>query len=168
MKTIFKILKKLKALLWVYNKGRTGDHLVIHSQKLVESPPDLIIHLLCGHVKGKLSCPSELTILLIHNHEYEPLMEKSLRYVGIENFTVVRPPINGPWVHTAKISAILNYLKSGACKTEYFIYCDSEDAVLRDDPMKAIRYLREENCELLFSKTKSKSMSSVVGFSSFT
>jgi hypothetical protein len=156
VKKIFKFLKKVKALLWVCRKGRTGDQLVIHSQKLIESPPDLIIHLLCGHVKGKLSCPPELTILLVHNHEYETLMEKSLRYVGIENFIVLRPPINKPWVHTVKISAVLSYLKSGACKTEYLLYCDSKDAILRDDPKKAIRYLEEENCELLFSKTRSK------------
>jgi hypothetical protein len=66
-------------------------------------------------------------------------MEKSLRYVGIENFTVLRPPINGPWVHTVKISAVSSYLKSGACKTEYLLFCDSDDAVLRDDPKKAIQ-----------------------------
>jgi len=156
MKTIVKNFKKVKGLLWACRKGRTGDQLVIHSQKLIEIPPDHIIHLLCRHVKGKLSCPPELTILLIHNHDYEPLMEKSLRYAGIENFIVLRPPISGPWVHTVKINAIVNYLKSGACKTEYLLYCDSNDAILKDDPKKAIRYLEEENCELLFSKTRSK------------
>jgi hypothetical protein len=159
METIFKNfknLKKVKDLLWACRKRRTWDHLVIHRRKLTENPPDLIIPLLCGHVKGKLSCPPELTILLVHNHGYETLMEKSLRYVGIENFTVVRPPINGPWIHTVKISAVLNYLKTGACKTEYLLYCDSNDAILRDDPRKAIRYLEEENCELLFSKTRSR------------
>jgi len=156
MITIFKILEKLKNLLWVWRKGRARDHLVLHSRKLIESPPDLIIRLLCGHLKEKLSCPPELTILLVHNHKFEPLMERSLRYVGIENFVVLRSPINRPWVHTFKIITILNYLKSGVCKTEYLFYCDSDDAVLRDDPKKAIRYLEEENCELLFAKTRSK------------
>lgn len=28
--------------------------------------------------------------------------------------------------------------------------------MLRDDPAKAIRHLEEENCDLLFSRTKSK------------
>jgi hypothetical protein len=151
-----KIFKKVKDLLWACCKRRTWEHVIIHRLKLTENPPALILPLLCGHVKGKLSCPPDLTILLIHNYDYEPLMEKSLRYVGIDNFTVLRPPINGPWVHTVKISAVLNYIKSGACKTEYLLYCDSNDAVLRDDPRKAIQYLKEENCELLFSKTRSK------------
>jgi len=150
------IFKKVKDLLWACRKRRTWNYLVIHRRKLTENPPALILPLVCGHVKGKLSCPPELTILLVHNYEYETLMEKSLPYVGIENFTVLRPTLNGPWAHTIKTRAILNYLKSGACKTEYLLYCDSDDAVLRDDPRKAIRYLEEENCDLLFSKTKSK------------
>lgn len=150
------IFKKVKDLLWACRKRRTWNYLVIHRRKLTENPPALILPLLCGHVKGKLSCPPELTILLVHNHEYETLMEKSLRYVGIENYIVLRPTLNGPWIQTVKVRAILNYLKSGACKTEYLLYCDSNDAVLRDDPSKTIRYLEEENCELLFSKTKSR------------
>jgi len=151
-----KIFKKVKDIIRACRKRRTWDHVIIHRRKLTENPPGLVLPLICGHVKGKLSCPPELTILLVHNYESEPIMEQSLRYVGIENFTVVRPPINGPWIHTVKVSAILNYLKSGACKTEYLLYCDSNDAVLRDDPRKAIRCLEEENCELLFSKTRSK------------
>jgi hypothetical protein len=153
METVF---KKVKDLLWTCLKRRTWDYLVIHRRKLTENSPSLILPLLCGHVKGKLSCSPELTILLVHNHNYEPIMEKSLRYVGIENFTVLRPLINGPWRHTTKLISILDYLKSGSCKTEYLLYCDSDDAILRDDPRKAIRYLQEENCDLLFSKTKSK------------
>jgi len=152
------IFKKAKDLIWACSKRHKWHHPVIHRRKLTKNPPSLILPLLCGHVKGKLSCPPELTIVLVHNYEYEPIMEKSLRYVGIENFSVLRPPIYGPWVHTVKVSAILNYLKSGACKTEYLLYCDSDDVVLRDDPRKAIRYLQEENCELLFSRTKSRSI----------
>lgn len=153
-----KIFKKAKYIICACCKRYGGDYPVIHQRKITKSSPSLILPLLCGHVKGKLSCPPELTILLVHNYDYEPIMEKSLRYVGIENFTVPRPHINGPWVHTIKLIAILDYLKSGSCKTEYLLYCDSDDAVLRDDPRKAIRYLQEENCDLLFSRTKSKSI----------
>ena len=41
------------------------------------------------------------------------------------------------------------------CKTKYVLYCDSDDAVLRDDPAKTIKYLQEEDCELLMSNTHS-------------
>jgi len=153
-----KIFKKAKYLICACCKKYEGDYPVIHQRKITKNLPSLVLPLLCGHVKGKLSCPPELTILLVHNYDYEPIMEKSLRYGGIENITVLRPHINGPWVHTVKVSTILNYLKSGACKTEYLLYCDSDDAILRDDPRKAIRYLQEENSDLLFSKTTSKSI----------
>jgi hypothetical protein len=152
------ILQKFKDLIWACLKKGTWDYPVIHRRKLTENPPSLILPLLCWHVKGKLSLQSDLTILLVHNYEYETLMEKSLRYGGIENFTVLPPPSNGAWHHSIKISTIFNYLKSGSCKTKYVLYCDSEDVILRDDPMKAIRYLQEENCSLLFSKTKAKTI----------
>ena len=80
-------------------------------------------------------------------------MEKSLRYVGIENFVVLKVEFNGSWVHTIKFLELKKFLDSNRCKTEYILYFDSDDAVLRDEPEKAIRYLQEEDCELLFSST---------------
>jgi hypothetical protein len=148
------IFSKAKNLIWAYLKRHTWDYPVIHRRELTESPPSLVIPLLCGHVKGKLRCPPDLTILLVHNYEDEPIMQQSLRYVGIKNFTALKPQTNGPWCHTNKLVAIFDYLNSGACKTEYIFFCDSSDAILRDDPGKAIRYLKEENCDMLFSRTK--------------
>jgi len=81
-------------------------------------------------------------------------MELCLRYVGIDNYVVLRPQVKGTWRHTIKLEMIYTYLKSGACKTDYILYCDSDDAILRDDPVKGIRYLEEENCDLLVSCTK--------------
>jgi hypothetical protein len=153
---IFRIFKKIKNIVWASYKRRTWDHLVIHRHKLTRNPPSFVLPLLCGHVKGKLRCPPELTVLLVHNYEFLPIMELSLRYVGIENYTVLKPQVAGPWHHSNKLVAIFNYLNSGSCKTEYILFCDSNDAVLRDDPGKAIRYLEEENCDLLFSRTKFK------------
>lgn len=142
--------------MWASYKRRTWNHLVIHLRKFTGISPSLLLPTICGHVKGKLCCPPELTILLVHNYEYEPIMVKSLRYTGIENFTVLKPQTSGPWRHSTKLVTIRNYLNSVSCKTEYILFCDSNDAVLRDDPGKAIRYLEEENCDLLFSRTKFK------------
>ena len=80
-------------------------------------------------------------------------MEKSLRYVGIENFVVLKAEFNGAWHNTIKLLELKKFLDSNRCKTEYILYFDSDDAVLRDEPEKAIRYLQEEDCELLFSST---------------
>ena len=68
----------------------------------------------------------------------------------------LKPKLNRPWYNAVKLETILNYLKSGSCKTEYIMFCDSDDAILRNDPKKAIQFLQEENCDLLFSRTKCK------------
>lgn len=86
------------------------NHLIIHRAKLVNNPPSLLLPLLCGPVKGKLCCPPELTILLIHNYEYLIKIELCLRYVGIELYVVLRPQVKGPWRHTIKLKMIyINY-----------------------------------------------------------
>ncbi|MBP1709408.1 MAG: hypothetical protein H6Q46_392 [Deltaproteobacteria bacterium] len=149
-----RLLKRIGNICWAAWNRHTMNHLIIHRGKLVNNPPSLILPLLCGSVKGKLRCPPELTILLTHNYDYLTKMELCLRYVGIDNYIVLRPQVKGPWRHTIKLEMIYNYLKSGTCKTDYILYCDSDDAILRDDPGKAIRYLEEENCDLLISSTK--------------
>lgn len=126
---------------------------VIHIRRLTKLPSFVSLPLLCGRSKGKLRCPPELTILLIHNYKKEPIMEKSLRYVGIGNFVVMTPIFDGAWSNAIKMIELGKFLNSDACKTKYVLFCDSDDAVLRDDPGKAIRFLKEENCDLLFSNT---------------
>lgn len=122
---------------------------VIHIRKLTNLPAFISLPLLCGRSKRKLRCPPDLTILLIHNYKQEPIMEKSLRYVGIENFVVMKPEFDGAWRMAIKLIELRKYLDSGSCKTKYILYCDSDDAVLRDDPAKAIKYLQDEECDLL-------------------
>jgi hypothetical protein len=95
-----------------------------------------------------------MIIVLVHNRETEPIMERSLRYVGVDNFVVLRPNGNRPWRNTVKLTMLKEYLDSGACKTKYLLLCDSDDAVLSDDPGKAIDYLEDQRCDLLFSSTK--------------
>jgi len=150
------VFKRTSNILWAFFARYTWDCVVIHRRKLIKNPPGLILPLLCRHVKGTLRCPPDLTILLVHNYETQPIMEKSLLYVGIKNYVVLKPKLNRSWYSAVKIETILNYLKSGLCETEYIMYCDSDDVVLRNDPKKAIQFLQEENCDLLFSRTKCK------------
>jgi hypothetical protein len=146
--------KRFKDLLWALYRRHTWNYLVIHRHKLTRNHPSLVIPLLCGPAKKKLTCPPELNIVLVNNYQHLSLMELSLRYVGIENYTVLK--VNGPWRQSYKLKAIFDYLANNSKKTEYLLYCDSNDAVLRDNPQKAIQYLNEENCDLLFSRTKFK------------
>ena len=91
--------------------------------------------------------------MLIHNYKNEPILEKSLRYVGIDNFVVVNVETSGEWHNTLKLVELKNFIGSDRCNTEYILFLDSDDAILRNDPEKAIKYLQEENCDMLLSST---------------
>ena len=71
------IFKRTSNILWAFFARYTGDCLVVHRRKLVKNPPGLILPLLCGHVNGKLRCPPDLTIVLVHNYDAQPIGEKS-------------------------------------------------------------------------------------------
>jgi hypothetical protein len=92
--------------------------------------------------------------VLVHNYRRKPIMEKSLHYVGIKDFVVLRPQPHGPWNGVAKLMPLLEYLSSESCRTEYLLYCDSRDSVLRADPAAAIECLQKEDCDLLLSSTR--------------
>lgn len=81
-------------------------------------------------------------------------MAKSLRYLGIRDFVVLKPGTRGPWRNSTKLVTLLKYLREASCNSKYLFYCDSRDAVIRDDPAKAVTYLEEEKCDLLMSATK--------------
>jgi hypothetical protein len=151
---ILKNLRRLKVLLQPFYMRRSmWTCPVVHIRKLTNLPAPIALPLICGRSKGKLKCPSDLTILLIHNYTVEPIMEKSLRYVGVEDYVVLTPVLDGPWKMAIKLIELKKYLDSNACKTKYILYMDSDDAALRDDPAKTVQYLEEEDCDLLFPNT---------------
>ena len=150
--TAHRAVETLRRGKWMWRNRSTWNHLTIHRAGLTNRLPTyLTLPLLCGHVKGRLRCPSDVTIVLIHNREYAPIMERSLRYVGIRNYVVLRPTLDRTWHQTVKLVALLDYLDRGACTTEYLFYCDADDVVLRDDPAKAVTLLNESGCDWLLS-----------------
>ena len=81
-------------------------------------------------------------------------MEQSLRYTGVDRFTVLSPEPGTLWRNTCKVELIYDYLSSNSCPTEYLLYADSDDALLRASPEQAIKQIQKRRCELLFSNTK--------------
>lgn len=142
------------AFISILRQRKRWKSLIIHHSRWTKTLPDFVaIPLLCGNVKNKCACPANLTIVLVHNYDHEPILEKSLRYVGIEHYVLLKPK-SGKWPsNTQKLIELKKYIDSDDCSTEYILYIDSDDAVLRGDPGKAIEYLREEGCDALFSAT---------------
>lgn len=145
--------KIIKDVLRSFHQRRQWKHLVIHRRTLTKLPSAFILPLISGHVKGKLKCPSEITIVLIHNYPFASITEKSLQYVGINNYVVLKPEVSGEWRNALKLSELKKYLDSGECQSKYILYLDSDDVVIRDSPEKAIQYLEQQDCDLLFSST---------------
>lgn len=129
------------------------DSVVFHDPRLFNIPAAVALPLVCGPVKGALRNPDELTIVLVHNDEEPPLLERGLRYVGIDDFVVLRPEVTGEWRDTTKILALLDWLRAGGCRTEFVLYVDSRDALLRAAPWRAVTLLRELDCDCIFSST---------------
>ena len=150
MKQVYKIVKDVVRSFY---RRYWWNHLVIHRRTLTKLPSAFILPFLSGHVKGKLSCPPDITIVLIHNYPFAPITEKSLQYVGINNYVVLRPEVSGEWRNSFKLTELKKYLDSGECQSKYILYLDSDDVVIRDSPEKAIQYLEQQDCDLLFSST---------------
>lgn len=125
--------------------------LVIHDARLTRRlSPETLVRIFCEPNRGKFRRPDDLTILLVHNRTGKTLMEQSLDCLGVE-YTILRLPPEIPWRHTMRITATLDWLRSGACKTDYVLSVDCDDALMRDDPAKAVALLGDG--EMLVSST---------------
>jgi len=100
--------------------------------------------------------PKNLTIITLHNYQEKSLFEQSLEYLGIRDYVNIIEPFEGPWRHTLKIQFILNYLRSGKCKTKYLLYCDARDSILRVDPQVVLDLFLLQKIHLLFNSSMSK------------
>lgn len=131
-----------------------SDAVILHNGRFKVLPPRLLVSTFCRTNRGRFRKPSNLEIVLLHNRPYKTLLEQNLEYLGIEDYTVLRPPSNVGWRHTFKITYILDYLRSGRCKAEYLVYADSDDVIFREDPARLAPILEESGCDMLFSSTK--------------
>ena len=137
----------------VWLRARGSDATILHNGRFKAIPPGVLIPIFCRANRGRLSKPPNLTILLVHNRPTKTLVELSLDYVGIDNYTVLRLPANERWRHTARITAVLDFLRSGRCETEYILCCDCDDVLVRGEPARAIEFLHAAGCEMLVSST---------------
>jgi len=115
--------------------------------------PDWILFPLFCRFKSK--CPDDLTIVLLHNYDSDPLTVRCLKHVGIDH-VVLKVNHKGDWHHSIKIRELYKYLTK--CKTRYVLYLDSVDVLVRH-PIEDIIQLLKENYygkrEILFSFTNS-------------
>jgi len=142
------------------------DTPVIHDRHIVKRAFNQIIE--HGEYKNAFTKPANLTIVTVRNegslddriipslegYEDRSILEANLEYLGIHPLVVLTDP-RLPWRNTFKFEIILNYLNSGKCNTEYFMFCDAVDVIFKDDPQKVIDIFKSFNCDALFMSTHS-------------
>ena len=132
---------------------RTAGSVVIHDRLLKRPiPRRLLLSALCGHARGRHALPRDLTIVVAHDRPHESLMEHSVRYVTGSRCALARIEPADRWRYTRKVTALRDFLATRP-RTEYLLFADADDCVLRDDPRRAIELLREYDCDLLFSSS---------------
>ena len=108
---------------------------IIHKFKLAKAFLEKIER--TGEHNGAFKPHPDLTFLTVHNYPEPPLFEQSLSYLGLRECCEVLQPAEGvKWRNTLKIQLIVDYLKAGLCKTEFFMFCDARDVVLQRGPEK--------------------------------
>lgn len=150
------VQENIQTILDIFQDRADWDQIVLHIKQFARLPTDLAVEAICAPNKGKLSCPEELTIVTANNYAEDSLMEKSLRYCGIDRFLALRSSLSGDaWRNTEKTRLIYDAIDTGKIKTPYLLYSDSCDAVINRNPGDAIEMLTSQNCDLLMSITSS-------------
>jgi hypothetical protein len=127
-------------------------HVVVHKALFKSGfPARIVVWLLCGLRPRQLACP-EITLATVHNRTGESLFERSARHLGLP-CRVGRVPADTPWRHAIKTTMLLDLLRK-APATEYLLFCDADDCVIRAHPRRAIELLEESGAELLFSDSR--------------
>ena len=107
-----------------------------------------------GQMKGAFKLNRDLTILTAHDSPEPSLLEHNLSYLGIRECCDVLQPAKGvTWRNTMKIELIVDYLKSGRCKSKYLLYLDAFDVVLQKGAEVIIDVFKGYECDLLFMST---------------
>jgi hypothetical protein len=124
---------------------------IIHNKRLGE-----ILYGLMQQVpgmRGRHRKPASLEIIACHDYPAKSLLEKSLDYLGIKGYRILRESFNGPWRNTFKLKWLLHYLERHPVGPDKVLFCDADDAVVVGDISKAVDVLERKKCQLLFMST---------------
>lgn len=106
-----------------------------------------------GTLENRFKKPEKLTIVLCHNYPSKTLLEQNLDFLGIRDYVVLKGDPN-KWSNLHKLKLIYDYLKSGRCSTDYLLYLDSIDVIIKRDPQVIVDVFEQSGCDLLFSTSQ--------------
>ncbi len=124
---------------------------IVHNKRLGEILYRMMVQL--PGWKHAYRRPHHLDIITCHDYGRKSLLEKSLDFLGIEDYRVLHEPFEGPWRNTFKLRWVLDYLEQNPGGPEYILFCDADDSILKDDPQTILEIFQENKCRLLFMST---------------
>lgn len=134
---------------------KTARQIIVHKQKWIPGlSPYLAPYLFRLESPVGPTKPHGLTIVLAHNRKKPTVLERSLLRAGITDYEVARFESGGKWRNVNKITGLIGLLKAMESSTDHVLYIDSDDAVIRDNPLKVLNFLTDYQCEVLFSATR--------------
>jgi hypothetical protein len=124
---------------------------IIHNKRLGEILYGLMTRV--PGMRGRHCKPDHLDIITCHDYPAPSLLEKSLDYLGIEGYTILRESFDGPWRNTFKLKWLLNHLERYPCGPANVLFCDADDAIVVGDCMNIMEVFERKRCKLLFMST---------------
>jgi hypothetical protein len=150
--------RRIELELWLRKLCRRDFRkrsLILHrNREALGLPPAKLLPLLLGP-PTRARRPPDLDIVLIHDYVDAPIAEHSLRWLGIDDYTVLKPPVGTEWKNLWKLLLLDRYLSSDAARSAYVLYLDSSDAVLLGSPQRAIDILEKSGADLVYANTRS-------------
>jgi hypothetical protein len=105
-------------------------------------------------VRGTCAGLDDLTIITYNNSSASCLLERCLAHLGVANLVVLGRGQQG-WGWDLKISLVLDYLRSGACSSDYVLCLDGYDVLMLADPRLILEWFLASGAHVLFCGTAS-------------
>jgi hypothetical protein len=141
--------------------GLSHDALIIHCPKPMRIPPNPFRHewrRACElffsdeSLRGRFSCPPELTIVTYSNRTEPVLLERCFAHLGIDRYTVVGRDVEAwDWLH--KVSLVHGLIESGGA-AERILCLDGDDVLLLGDPAAVLARAQDTGARVLFCGTR--------------
>lgn len=102
--------------------------------------------------RGACGAHDDLTIITYNTRSAPCLLERCVAHLGVSGLVVLGGE-KDDWSLEYKISLVLDYLRSRACRSEYVLCLDGDDVLVLADPGLILARFLRVRCEALFTST---------------
>lgn len=153
--TISRLSKRGRRITFKYQpkyKRVIGEQPIAHRYKKVVPMFEKMVEDGSLREAYKDSDLSDLAIVTVHNYDEKTLIERSLDFLGVRDYVVLKHPGKN-WRMDYKYIYLSEFLQE--CRKPYVLFCDARDIIFTDDPAKIVPLFKEFECEAVCNATMS-------------